>query len=285
MRKYLLQVVGVSKRGFRTKGSAFLFLFYVGEKRKMKQTERNISKIPENSVLGCFELFAKMAFFRKLGKHWLCSEGKNAHFRWHSLFFWKWYFSLWPYNHQTLQARGKIQMARLVAKVPFWKGPPKGFLLSVIHKSCALLKTLCLLSAKHSFAEMKEGKQTEVYQKLGVVCQHAKRCSFVVFLCFGFLLFVVVHFLIKNSQKGCFPGTLEVFPLLFTQKVCLKTSFCSVVFLFSICLTFHNSIVFLCFLSINFLKNAFGFFGRFGLSIFVAFSFVNVCLFLCNKLS
>ena len=35
-------------------------------------------------------------------------------------------------------------MALLVAKVPFWEGAPKGVLLSVIPKSCVLLKTLFL---------------------------------------------------------------------------------------------------------------------------------------------
>ena len=40
--------------------------------------------------------------------------------------------------------RGKPKMALLVAKVPFWVFPRKGVLLSVMPKSCVLLKTLFL---------------------------------------------------------------------------------------------------------------------------------------------
>ena len=59
-------------------------------------------------------------------------------------------------------------MALLVANVPFWEGPSKGALLSVIPKSCVLLKRILkVFSAKRSFADMKEcnSKKTKIYQK------------------------------------------------------------------------------------------------------------------------
>ena len=50
-------------------------------------------------------------------------------------------------------------MALLVAKVPFWKGPQQG--------RSAENTSLIVLSAKHSFAEIKECKfkKTEIYQE------------------------------------------------------------------------------------------------------------------------
>ena len=45
-------------------------------------------------------------------------------------------------NRGFSRHRGKPKIALSVAKVPFWEGASKGALLSVIPKSCALLKTL-----------------------------------------------------------------------------------------------------------------------------------------------
>ena len=76
-----------------------------------------------------------MAFFRKIGKHYLCSEGKakNAPFSLQLSVFGKWSFFVPIQSHQTLQksgvsagTRGKPKMALLVAKVPFWEGASKG---------------------------------------------------------------------------------------------------------------------------------------------------------------
>ena len=77
----------------------------------------------------------KMAFFRKIGKHYLCSEGtKNAHFRFNYLFLENGpFFGAHSKSPNTTKiepsAQGKTQ---------------KGGLLSVIPESCALLKTLFL---------------------------------------------------------------------------------------------------------------------------------------------
>ena len=47
-------------------------------------------------------------------------------------------------NRGFSRHRGKPKMAFLVAKVPFWEGASQGASLSVIPRSCALLKTLFL---------------------------------------------------------------------------------------------------------------------------------------------
>ena len=151
----------------------------------------------------------KMAFCGKIGKHYWCSEGKKLAFSLTLAVLGKWYFFLWPYeltkhykNRGFSRRRGKPRMALLVAKVPFWEGVSTGVLISVMHKSCVLLKTPFLsVSANHSFAEIKECKlqKRQMYQKLGVVCQHAKRCFLFVFLfvvlwllslCFGSVPFL-----------------------------------------------------------------------------------------------
>ena len=84
---------------------------------------------------GCEEtrFFVKMAFFRKIGKHYLCSEGtKNAQFRCNYLFLENGPFLVPIQSHQTQKNRGfsrhrgKPKMALLVAKVPFWEGASKG---------------------------------------------------------------------------------------------------------------------------------------------------------------
>ena len=96
---------------------------------------------------------------------------------------------------------------------------------------------------------------------------------------FWFLCFV------KKAQKGYFPAILEVFCLFCSHKrPVLRCFFSSNFFFFCFCLPFQNSILSLCFLAISpFLENIniFGFF----LFLFLAFSFLNVCLFLSNKLS
>ena len=94
--------------------------------------------------------FVKMSLFRKIGKHYLCSESEKSIFVASSiyLFLGNGPF-LWPFqvtkhykNRGFSRHRGKPKMALLVAEVPFWEGASS--LLSVIPRSCALLKTLFL---------------------------------------------------------------------------------------------------------------------------------------------
>ena len=89
------QFVRVSKKGIRKKNVHFLFLSFLWlrkKKRKHEKMERKISeKAQKNSVFGCLwrklVFFVKMSFFREIGKHYLCSEGKkSAHFRCNYLF-------------------------------------------------------------------------------------------------------------------------------------------------------------------------------------------------------
>ena len=163
--------------------------------------------------------------------------------------------------------KGKPKMALLVAKVPFWEGAWKGALLSVIPKSCALLKTLFIVfSAKHSFAEIKERnlKNKKKYQKWGVFANMQKGVFFVcVFVVWWFCFSLYVLFsLFGEKTKGNFPAILESFSFFFL--VCYFSGF---PFVFPFKTPF-----FLCFLSINpFLEN---------INIFGFFIFLFSCLFL-----
>ena len=109
--------------------------------------------------------------------------------------------------------RGKPKWHFSLQKCHFGKGPRKGFWHSVIHKDVLCRKHYFYnVSAKHSFAEMKECKlkKNKIYQKLGVACQHAKRCFclFVFFFVFWVLWFFSLcscFFLEKKSpQKAIF---------------------------------------------------------------------------------
>ena len=64
----------------------------VNFKKKLGGCEQNVS----------FFVFAKMAFVRKIGKHYLCSEGKTRIFV-ATICFWKMALFVTIQNHQTLQ--------------------------------------------------------------------------------------------------------------------------------------------------------------------------------------
>ena len=82
----------------------------------------------------------------------MCSEGKKkVRIFVATICFWKMVLFQCPFKvTKHYKNRGfsrhsiKPEMALLVAKVPFWVFTRKGVLLSVIPKSCALLKTLFL---------------------------------------------------------------------------------------------------------------------------------------------
>ena len=126
--------------------------------------------------------------------------------------------------------------------------------------------------------------------KIEVVCQNAKRSFFgTFFFCFLVVLFFVACVLVlvfcKKGPKRLFSCNFRGFlSILFPQRPVLRCFFSSYFVFFCFCLPFQNSILSLCFLAISpFLENIniFGFF----LFLFLAFSFLNVCLFLSNKLS
>ena len=143
----------------------------------------------------------------------------------------KWYFFLWPYkitkhykNRGLNKHKGKPKMTLLVAKVPFWEGASKGGFTSCdTQKLCSAENTIySFLSAKHSFAEIKVSvkRKTEIYQKLGAVCQHAKRC-FCVFCFLGWFCFSLCFcsfVLQKKAKQAIFLQfwSSRIFP----QKAC-----------------------------------------------------------------
>ena len=146
------------------------------------------------------------------------------------------------------------------------------------------------VSAKHSCAEIKECKlkEKQIYPELRVVCQHAKRCFFVSF--FGFWCFLLslyfCSFLFGKAPERLFSCSFRGFSSFVPPKGLSLKSFSSshsvffLVFLLSSLSKFHS---FLCLLSINPFLEYIHFVGFFCLS-FLAFSFINVCLFLWNKL-
>ena len=158
-----LQVVEVSKEGF-WKNAFFFCLFYVGERKRenMKTWKRKIPIKPrKKSVFSWLWTKAvsllKWHLLDKIGKHYMYSEGKNAHFRWHYLF-WKCHFFVTIQNHQTPQNRG-FSRHRDNPKWHFWlqkchlgKGPRKGgFTICDEQKLCSaenmifIVLSACLL--------------------------------------------------------------------------------------------------------------------------------------------
>ena len=151
----------MSKKGFSKKNVHFLFLSILCWKKKKRKHEKHgkikFQKKPRKIVfLGGYEekwcFFVKLSFFRKIGKHYLCLEGKKrCAFSLQLSVFGKCHFFWCPFkvtkhykNRGFSRHRGKPKMALLVAKVPFWVCTRKGVLLSVMPKSCVPLKTLFL---------------------------------------------------------------------------------------------------------------------------------------------
>ena len=135
-------------------------------------------------------------------------------------------------------------------KVPLCVFPRTGALLSVIHQSCALLKTLfySVFSAKHSFADMKEcNLKKQKLPKIGGCLPKCKKVFFVVFFLFfcGFLCLCYCVFVCKKAQKAIFLQFRDSLSTLFPQKTCFRMFifflFC-LLSLFSFCLPFKTSI-------------------------------------------
>ena len=157
---FFCSLSGCQKKGFLKKMCTFCFCLFMLEKEKektWKKWKKKISKKKQkNCVLGVVVkkliFFVRTSFFRKIGKHYLCSEGQQkVRIFVATICFWKMVLFWCPFkvtkhykNRGFSRHRGKPKMALLVAKVPFWVFTRKGVLLSVIPKSCALLKTLFL---------------------------------------------------------------------------------------------------------------------------------------------
>ena len=268
------RLLGCQEKGFRTKKSAFLF-FHVGESKreKAKNIEKEHLKKRQKIVFlsGCEEKcfwVVKMVFFRKMGKHYLCSEGKKARIFVATICFWTMVLFLCPFkvtkhyrNRGFSRYRRKPKMALLVVKVPFGKGPRKGFTICDTPKLCSAENTLFIVfSAKHSFADMNECNTTRKQNitKIGVCLPKCKKVIFFgqCFCFFGGFDFSFLCFcasVCKKAQKGKFPSMLEVFFLFcFPKRPVLKSFFCSYSVFFCFPLSsLQSSILLLCFLSIN----------------------------------
>ena len=147
------QFVRVSKRFFVGKCALFVFGFcWKKKKRKYEKIEKK-SKSQKPPRKLCFwwlwSFFLQNWHFWKMDKHYLWSEDKEkCVFSLQLPVFGKWHFFNIQ-NHQTLQNLG---VSAGTGENPKWHfrfqkchfgfSPRKGVSLSVIHKSCVLLKTL-----------------------------------------------------------------------------------------------------------------------------------------------
>ena len=90
----------------------FVFVFYVGERKREKNEKNGKGKLQKKQKIGVFgmvvnkkDIFAEMAL--KKGKQYLCSEGKkSAHFRCNYLFWENGPFFSPIQSRQTLQKSG-----------------------------------------------------------------------------------------------------------------------------------------------------------------------------------
>ena len=158
-------------------------------------------------------------------------------------------------------------MALLVSKVPFWVFPSKGgFTICDTPKLCSAENTiLIVLSAKHSFAEIKECKlKKHKFTKNGGLFANMQKGVFLfVFVCFLVVFILLVCFVFfcleKKPKKVIFLQFRVLFLFLCAQKACFKIFLLIFLFYFvssfSFCPPFQNSILFF-FFSINpFLEN------------------------------
>ena len=143
--------------------------------------------------------------WKKIGKHYLCSEGKKRAFLLTQSVFGKSYFFVSIQNHQTLQkqglrqAQGKIQNGTLDSKVPFWEGASKGgFTICDTQKLCSAENTIFIVfSAKYSFAETEECMLTKnrILPKWGLFANMPKGVFLFFFLGGGGVGAFVFYFL------------------------------------------------------------------------------------------
>ena len=190
-------------------------------------------------------------------------------------------------NRGFSRHRGKPKMAIL------GRGLERGFTICDAQKLCSAEHANSIVfSAKHSFAEIKECnlKNKKILPKIGGCLPTCKKVFFVcVFGCLVVLFFFVsiIFFVWKKTQKGYFPAILKSFFFFVSPKgPSLKSFFSSYSFFFSgfpFVFPFKTPFFSLLFVHQPFSENIniFGFF----IIIFLAFSFLNVCLFLSNKLS
>ena len=95
VRKYFLVVCQGVKKGFSNKKCTFCFCLLCWRKRNRKyenMENENFKKDQKNSIfgwLGTKKMFLQNGIFWKIGKHYLCSEGKKPRIFVATICFWK----------------------------------------------------------------------------------------------------------------------------------------------------------------------------------------------------
>ena len=265
---FLAVCQGVKKGFSKKKCALFVFVFFMLEQVKgtiwKKWKRKNSKKAQKNSVFWVavkkmFFLFVKMSFFRKIGKHYLCSDGKKK--RTCSLqlsVLGKWYFfgGLSKSPNTT-----KIGVSADTGENPKWH-----FWLQKCHFGFSLEKGfyyLWYLKAvfrwKHYFCSvfsktqlcrherMYFDKKQKFYKNRGWFARMQKGVFFHHFFGFGGLFFFSLCFcgfvLFQIAQNGYFPAFLEVFCLFCShRRPVLKCFFSSYFVFFFFCLPFQKSI-------------------------------------------
>ena len=179
----------------------------------------------------CF--FCKMSFFRKIGKHYLCSDGKKqTRIFVATICFWKMVLFC---GHSKWQNTIKIGVSAGTGENPKWhfwlqkchfgKGPRKGFYYLWFLKAMFCWKHY--FYSVFSKTQLCRHERAKKKTKIGVVCQWTKVCLLVLFwvlvvLFFGFSVFLYFCF-VHNSPKWLFSCIFRGFlSILFPQKACLK---------------------------------------------------------------
>ena len=192
-------------------------LFYVGERKERTWKNGKRKKNWKIVLFGC--LWRKLVFFvknvifqRNRQTLFVFGRSKKCAFSLQLSVFGRWSFFWCPFKvtkHYKKRGfsrhRGKPKMALLVAKVPFWVSLQKGVLLSVIPKSCALLKTLFYSVFSKTQLCRHERMQLEKNPK---ITKMQKGFLLVCFFCFLVVLFFVACVFVlvfcKKAQKGYF---------------------------------------------------------------------------------
>ena len=185
---------------------------------------------------------------------------------------------LWPYkitkhnkNRGFDGQKGKPKMALLVSKVPFWEGASKGACLSVIPKSCVLLKTQ-QSTALQTWKSVTW--KTTIYQNKGLFAKMQRvffgLFFFVFWFCFFFSVFLCFCFV--KRPKTVFPWVLEVFSFLSPNRPVFKILLFVLLCFFPFVLPFKISYFFFAFCPST----------PFGKHLFFWVSFVSFSIFLLS---
>ena len=219
---------------------------------KKMEKEHFKKKTRKNSVFWVFVkktgLFCKMSFFRKIGKHYLCSEGKKGcAFSLQLSVFGKWY-SFWcpfkvtkHYQKKGLQrTQGKTQNGTFGCKSAMLGFPSKrGFTICDAQKLCSAENTIFIVFSAKQLCRH-ERMQLEQKQKFTKNRSWLPKCKKVFFRMFLFCFLVVLFFVAcvlvlvfcKKAQKGYLPAILEVFCLFCSHKRPVLRCFFSSYFVF-----------------------------------------------------